>query len=120
MSSRSTCPFSAYFVKSLYFNAFHAITNYVPALKPEDFCFVAYKLLDSARNTAYNQVQMGIKEKFVYFILERKTGYIMCNSPQLFWEGMVKRGIGPEEYETEPAFLMYYLDCVETYRMQYL
>ncbi|MGN8968912.1 hypothetical protein [Intestinimonas sp. HCP28S3_D6] len=81
---------------------------------------MAYKLLDSARNTAYNQVLMGIKEKFVYFILERKTGYIMCNSPQLFWEGMVKRGIGPEEYENEPAFLMYYLDCVETYRMQYL
>ena len=112
--------FSSHFVEHLYFNASHAITNHVPALNPEDFCFAAYRLLDSTRNNVYNQSLAETHEEFVYFILERKTGYILCNSPQLFMEGMVKRGIGPEEYENEPAFLMYYLDCIETYRMQYL
>ena len=112
--------FSSQFVERLYFNAAHAITNRVPGLKPEDFCFAAHRLLDSARNMVYRQTLAETHEEFVYFILERKTGYLLCNSPRLFLEAMIKRGIGPEEYENDPAFLTYYLDCVENYRMQYL
>lgn len=112
--------FSSHFAESLYFNASHGITNRVPGLKPEDFFFAAYRLLDSARNIMYTRALAETHEAFVYFILERKTGYLLCNSPRLFLEGMVKRGIDPEEYENEPAFLTYYLDCVEAYRTQYL
>ena len=104
--------FTTAFIKHLDFNAENAITN-AAQLKAADFIFTAYKLLPTKKNETYNAKLNGKKEKFIYVILEEKTGYILTNNAKLHLELTIEKGISQNDYDHDTARLMEYISCIE-------
>lgn len=106
--------FSKPFIQHLYFNAFHALTNQRLRLNYDDFSFVAYKLLFTERNEAYNEdfFRRANGEEFIYIVLEKRTGYILCNNNQLFLQLKIEQGIAQDEFDSGGPALLEYVSCI--------
>jgi hypothetical protein len=111
----SLSEFTSTFIKHMKFNALHAITNKTQQLTPDDFKFVAYKLLDTEKNKFYNNILFidGFTEKIVYIILERKTGYNLVNHSKIQLELTIAQGISQYDYENDTDVLLNYISCMD-------
>ena len=98
--------FTNFFLESQKFNAVNAITNNNLHLSSEDFEFIAYKLLSTSKNEAYNK-------KLVYILFELRTGYVISNSAKLQLEIVIQQGIGQYDYENNTEYLLYYISCLD-------
>lgn len=105
--------FSNSFVKQLKLSAAKAITNAELNLAVEQLQFVAYRLLLSEKNSAYNEVLCESKAKFIYVIFEKRTGYISTNNSQLLLELSVEQGISQYDYDNTTSRFLYYITCVD-------
>ena len=103
--------FTNFFLESQKFNAINAITNNNLHLSSEDFEFIAYKLLSTSKNEAYNEKLED--EKFVYILFELRTRYVISNSAKLQLEIVIQQGIGQYDYENNTEYLLYYISCID-------
>lgn len=105
--------FSNSFIKQLNFSATNAITNKELKLKAEQFQFVSYRLLPTDKNYVYNAVLSKTREKYIYVIIERNTGYISTNNAQLHLELTIEQGVSQYDYDNNTDMLLYYITCVD-------
>lgn len=93
-------------------NAVNAITNQKTKANKEDLEFVCFKVEDSK----YKLILDVTHEEFIYVIIERKTGYILSNCNELYFELVLTRGVTQEDIDSHTMYMQYYLHCLRAYQ----
>ena len=80
-------------------NVKNSIANLRSNVPPEEYEFVAFKLLDTERNREYNITLADTHSPYTYVYFELKTGYFDSSSCKLAMELTIEQGLDDDADE---------------------
>lgn len=88
-------------------NVKNSIANLRSNVPPEEYEFVAFKLLDTERNREYNITLADTHSPYTYVYFELKTGYFDSSSCKLAMELTIEQGLDDDADENSPEYMHY-------------
>ena len=95
-------------------NVSNSIANMKLRIPPEEYQFIAFKLLDTERNREYNKDVEECHMPFAFVIFELKTGYFNSWSAKLSLEMAIEQGVD-ENAGKDSVEYQHYDFCLKSY-----
>lgn len=106
--------FSRIFRQLAPMNVRNSIANMRSNVPPEEYEFLAFKLLDTEKNKEYNKDLADTHSPYTYVYFELKTGYFESSSCKLAYELVIEQGVGDDVDENSLEY-KYYDFVVQSY-----